>query len=235
MIGLLSLAPIADLPSLQAVTAPLLGPPGSAQALRLIVLLTVLSLLPAILLTITSFTRIVIVLSFVRHGLSAQGVPPNQITVGLALFLTAFVMAPTAETIYKDAVAPYMDNRINEVDALKAATPTMVKFMLPQTRESDLALFYRVAKEDLPKTPGQVTLRMLIPAFVISELRTGCEMGFLVLVPFLVIDLLVASVLTALGMVMVPPGPVALPLKLLLFVMVDGWALVVQSLARSYS
>ncbi len=220
---------------LQALTAPLLGPPGSAQALRLIVLMTVLSLLPAILLTITSFTRIVIVLSFVRHGLSAQGVPPNQITVGLALFLTVFVMTPTGEAIYRDAVVPYMNNRMTEVEALTAATPTLRKFMLPQTRESDLALFYRVAGEPLPKVPTDVSLRMLVPAFVISELRTGCEMGFLVLVPFLVIDLLVASVLTALGMVMVPPGPVALPLKLLLFVMVDGWALVVQSLARSFS
>lgn len=228
----LAAGPVQDLSHLYQTQ---LGPTGSAQALRLIVLLTVLSLLPAILLTITAFTRIVVVLSFVRHGLGAQGVPPNQVIVGLALFLTAFVMAPTARVLYRDAVAPYMDNRLTEAEALHAATPALRRFMLPQTRHADLALFYRLDNERLPERPEQVGLRMLVPAYVLSELRTACEMGFLVLVPFLVIDLLVASLLTALGMVMVPPGPVALPLKLLLFVMVDGWTLVVTSLARSFS
>lgn len=213
----------------------ILGPAGSAQALRLIVLLGIMSLLPAILLTITSFTRIVVVLSFLKHGLGAQGVPPNQVVVGLSLFLTMFVMAPTADVLYRNAVVPYMDNRLTEGQAMQVATPILRQFMLPQTRDGDLALFYRMAGEPLPAAPGEVSLRMLVPAFAISELRTACEMGFLVLVPFLLIDLLVASVLTALGMVMVPPGPVSLPLKLLLFVMVDGWALVVKSLARSFT
>jgi flagellar biosynthetic protein FliP len=226
----IALAPI-DLAPVQG----LLGPVGSAQALRLVVLLGLLSLLPTLLLTMTCFTRIVIVLSFLRHGLGAQGVPPNQITVGLALFLTAFIMAPTAQALYRDAGRPYFDNRLTEVQAIEAATPALRRFLLPQTREADLALFYRLAATPLPKQPEQVSLRMLVPAFVISELRTACEMGLLVLVPFLIIDLLVASLLTALGMVMVPPGPVALPLKLLLFVMVDGWTLVVTSLARSFA
>jgi flagellar biosynthetic protein FliP len=213
----------------------LLGPAGSAQALRLIVLLTVLSLLPTILLTLTCFTRIVVVLSFLRHGLGAQGVPPNQVTVGLALFLTFFLMAPTAETIYRDAARPYLENRLTEAQAIEAASPPLRRFMLPQTREGDLLLFHRLAGLSVPAQPEQVSLRALVPAFVISELRTACEMGFLVLVPFLLIDLLVASLLTAMGMVMVPPGPVALPLKLLLFILVDGWSLLVTSLARSFS
>jgi flagellar biosynthesis protein FliP len=199
------------------------------------VLLGVLSLLPSLLLALTCFTRIAVVLSFLRHGLGAQGVPPNQVTVGLALFLTMFIMAPTAEVLYRDAGRPYMENKLTEVQALEAATPPLRRFLLPQTRDADLALFYRLGKEALPERPEQVKLRMLVPAFIISELRTSCEMGFLVLIPFLIIDLLVASLLTAMGMVMVPPGPVALPLKLLLFVLVDGWSLVVTSLARSFS
>ncbi|MCS6912301.1 MAG: flagellar type III secretion system pore protein FliP [Myxococcales bacterium] len=226
-------APLIDLP--QAGSGPpLLGPVGSAQALRLVVLLGALSLLPTILLTLTCFTRIVVVLSFLRHGLGTQGVPPNQVIVGLSLFLTAFIMAPTAEAVYRNAVRPYMDNQLGEAQALQAASAPLRRFLLPQTRESDLMLFYRLAGERVPDRPDEVQLRMLVPAFVISELRTACEMGFLILIPFLIIDLLVASLLTALGMVMVPPGPVSLPLKLLLFVLVDGWSLMVSSLARSF-
>lgn len=202
--------------------------------LRLIVLFTLLSLLPALLLTLTSFTRIVVVLSFVRHGLGAQGVPPNQIVVGMALFLTLFTMGPTLDRVYKDSLGPYMNGQTTEAQALDAATPALRDFLLPQTRDNDLALFYRMSGERAPTRPADVGLRHLVPAFVLSELRTACEMGFLVLVPFLVIDLVVASVLTALGMVMVPPGPVALPLKLLLFVLVDGWTLAVQALVRSF-
>ena len=202
--------------------------------LRLIVLFTLLSLLPAILLTMTSFTRMVVVLSFVRHGLGAQGVPPNQVIVGLALFLTFFTMAPTMDRVYRVGLAPYMQGQLSEVQALEVVTPVLRDFLLPQTRDADLALFYRISQEPVPASTAQVGLRHLVPAFVLSELRTACEMGFLVLVPFLVIDLVVASVLTALGMVMVPPGPVALPLKLLLFVLVDGWSLAVQALVRSF-
>lgn len=207
---------------------------GGTMPLRLIVLFTLLSLLPAILLTMTSFTRMVVVLSFVRHGLGAQGVPPNQIIVGLALFLTFFTMAPTMDRVYRVGLAPYMQGQLSEVQALEVVTPVLRDFLLPQTRDADLALFYRISQEPVPASAAQVGLRHLVPAFVLSELRTACEMGFLVLVPFLVIDLVVASVLTALGMVMVPPGPVALPLKLLLFVLVDGWSLAVQALVRSF-
>lgn len=207
---------------------------GGTMPLRLIVLFTLLSLLPALLLTMTSFTRMVVVLSFVRHGLGAQGVPPNQIVVGLALFLTLFTMAPTLDRVHRAGLSPYMQGQLTEVQALEAATPALRDFLLPQTRDGDLALFYRLSNEAPPPRAQQVGLRHLVPAFVLSELRTACEMGFLVLVPFLVIDLVVASVLTALGMVMVPPGPVALPLKLLLFVLVDGWSLTVQALVRSF-
>jgi len=210
-------------PDLLSMTAG----PGLAPQLKILALLTLLSLLPAIVLTMTSFTRIVVVLSFVKQGVGAQQSPPSQVLVGLALFLTMFTMAPVTNTVLKEAYEPYAAGKIDESAALERAAAPLRSFMLRQTREADLALFYQAAQAPLPSTEE--------PAFVVSELTTAFHMGVLVLLPFLVIDLAVAAVLMAMGMMMVPPASISLPLKLLLFVVVDGWHLLVGSLLRSFS
>jgi flagellar biosynthesis protein FliP len=207
---------------------------GVAPQLKLLALLTILSLLPAIVLTMTSFTRSVIVLSFVRQGIGTQQTPPNQVLIGIALFLTVFTMAPVASVIVRDAYEPYTAGKITEAQAFDAASAPLRSFMLRQTRESDLALFYDAAHLALPKTEEEVPLRIAAPAFVVSELTTAFQMGVLVLLPFLVIDLAVSSILMSLGMMMVPPTSISLPVKLLLFVVVDGWHLLVGSLLRSF-
>lgn len=212
-----------------------LAQPGLAPQLKILALLTILSLLPAIVLTMTSFTRVVIVLSFVRQGIGAQQTPPNPVLIGIALFVTMFTMAPVMEAIHKDAYAPYAAGQITEEQAYSRASAPLRSFMLKQTREADLGLFYDVSHEPFPQTEEQVPLRIAAPAFVISELTTAFQMGVLVLLPFLVIDLAVASILMSLGMMMVPPANISLPLKLLLFVVVDGWHLLVGSLLRSFS
>lgn len=209
--------------------------PGLAPQLKILGLMTILSLIPAIVLTMTSFTRIVIVLGFVKQGLGAQQSPPSQVLVGMALFLTLFTMAPVTTTVMKDAYEPYAAGKIDENTALDRAAAPLRSFMLRQTREADLALFYGAAHAPLPATEEEVPLRIASPAFVVSELTTAFQMGVLVLLPFLVIDLAVAAILMALGMMMVPPASISLPLKLLLFVVVDGWHLLVGSLLRSFS
>ncbi len=208
--------------------------PGLAPQLKILGLLTILSLLPAIVLTMTSFTRIAIVLGFVRQGLGTQQAPPTQVIVGLALFLTAFTMAPVFTAIARDAYEPYADGRINEKQAIERATGPLRSFMLRQTREADLALFYEAAHAPPPATEEEVPLRIAAPSFMVSELTTAFQMGVLVLLPFLVIDLAVSSIMMAMGMMMVPPGTVALPVKILLFVVVDGWHLIIGSLMRSF-
>jgi flagellar biosynthetic protein FliP len=212
-----------------------LNPPGLAPQLKILALLTILSLLPAIVLTMTSFTRMVIVLGFVRQGIGTQQTPPTQVLVGLALFLTMFTMGPVFATIVHDAYEPYAAGRITDVQAFERASGPMRAFMLRQTRESDLALFYDAARTPLPKTEEDVPLRIAAPAFMVSELTTAFQMGVLVLLPFLVIDLAVSSILMSMGMMMVPPTTISLPIKLLLFVVVDGWHLLVESLLRSFS
>lgn len=209
--------------------------PGLAPQLKILGMMTILSLIPAIVLTMTSFTRIVVVLGFVKQGLGAQQSPPSQVLVGMALFLTMFTMAPVTSTVLKDAYEPYAAGKIDESVALERAAAPLRSFMLRQTREADLALFYEAAHEPLPSTEEEVPLRIASPAFVVSELTTAFQMGVLVLLPFLVIDLAVAAILMALGMMMVPPASISLPLKLLLFVVVDGWHLLVGSLLRSFS
>ncbi|MCB9562651.1 MAG: flagellar type III secretion system pore protein FliP, partial [Kofleriaceae bacterium] len=179
-----------------------------------------------------TFARFIIVLGFLRTGLGTQGAPPNQVLVGTALFMTLFVMAPTIEQVRQQAVSPYLSGQLTESQAAEAATPPIRAFLLGHTREDDLALFYEVARAERPTSAADVPLRMAIPAFVLSELRTAFEMGLTLLLPFLVIDLLVAIVLTSLGMMMMPPVVVAMPLKLLVFVAVGGWHLVVESLLR---
>ena len=211
------------------------GAPGLAPQLKVLAVLTLLSLLPAIVLTMTSFTRIVVVLSFVKQGLGTQQTPPSQVLVGIALFLTVFTMAPVTQTILTDAYEPYSAGKIDENTALSRAATPLRAFMLHQTREADLALFYEAAKLPMPATEEEVPMRIASPAFVVSELATAFQMGVLVLLPFLVIDLAVASILMAMGMMMVPPSSISLPLKLILFVVVDGWHLLVGSLLKSFA
>jgi flagellar biosynthetic protein FliP len=205
-----------------------------ALSLQLLVGLTVLAVAPAILLMATSFTRIVVVLSLLRSAIGIPNLPPNQVLLGLALFLTLFVMAPVWGRIQTEALEPYLAGRIDEGEAFAAATEPLRTFMLGQTRESDLATFVDLARTPRPASAADVPLEVLVPAFVTSELRTAFTMGFLLFVPFLVIDLVVASALMSMGMVMVPPTQIALPFKLLLFVLVDGWVLVVGSLVKSF-
>ena len=209
------------------------GPQDVDTGIKILFVMTLLSLAPSILLLMTCFTRIVIVLSFVRTSLQLQGSPANQIIIGLALFMTYFVMAPVWENINRDALAPYQAQQITSAQALERATVHIRTFMLKQTRPKDVELFVGMAKLQ-PTSPDTLPLRVVIPAFVISELRTAFQMGFLIFVPFILIDLVVATVLMSMGMMMMPPTTVSLPLKLLLFVLVDGWDLVIRSLIRSF-
>jgi flagellar biosynthetic protein FliP len=206
----------------------------ASSSLQILLLLTVLSIAPAILVLMTSFTRIIIVLSFVRNALGTQQLPPNQVVVGLALFLTFFVMAPTWNEVNTQALQPYMQSQITQAEALEKAELPLRDFMFKQTREKDLELFVGLAKMERPQTYSDIPTYVLIPAFVISELKTAFQMGFAIFIPFMVIDMLVASTLMSMGMMMLPPMMVSLPFKLLLFVLVDGWHLVVQSLVTSF-
>ncbi len=205
-----------------------------AGPVEVVALLTLLSLAPAILVTLTGFVRIVIVLSFLRQAVGTQGMPPNQVVVALALFLTGFVMMPVFETIHAQAYVPYRAEQIDATEAAARAYEPLRQFMLRQTREKDLALFVEATGAARPSVPDDVRPQALIPAFLISELKTAFEMGFMVYVPFLVLDIVVASVLTSMGMMMLPPVVVSLPLKLMLFVLVDGWNVLVGSLVQSF-
>ncbi|CNF29221.1 flagellar biosynthesis protein FliP [Yersinia bercovieri] len=199
-----------------------------------LVLLTSLTFLPAILLMMTGFTRIIIVLGLLRNALGTPSTPPNQVLLALALFLTFYVMSPVFNQIYKEAWQPLSEDKISMETALERGVQPLRVFMLEQTRESDLALYARMAKEENFQSKDDVPLRVLLPAFVTSELKTGFQIGFTVFIPFLIIDLVVASVLMALGMMMVPPATISLPFKLMLFVLVDGWQLLMGSLAQSF-
>jgi flagellar biosynthesis protein FliP len=213
--------------------------PGGTQtwslSVQTLVLLTSLSFLPALLLSMTSFTRILIVLGLLRTAIGTQSSPPNQILVGLSLFLTFFVMSPVFDKVYADAYRPFAENRIAADVALERGVVPLKTFMLKQTREADLALFATLAKAPAMQGPEDVPLRILLPAFVISELKTAFQIGFTIFIPFLIIDLVVASVLMSMGMMMVPPASIALPFKLMLFVLADGWQLLIGSLAQSFA
>ncbi|GAC1326135.1 MAG: flagellar type III secretion system pore protein FliP [Chloroflexota bacterium] len=211
------------------------GATDNNTALQLFLLLTVLSLVPAILMMVTSFIRITIVLSFVRNALGAQQMPPNQVLVGLALFLSLFVMAPTWQKVNAEAVQPYMSNQLAADKAFDRGSQPVRDFMFKQVRERDLALFLDVGNLPRPNTQVDVPTYVLVPAFMISELKTAFQMGFMIMVPFLVIDLVVSTVLMSMGMMMLPPASISLPFKLLLFVMADGWHLIVRSLVTSFS
>ena len=205
-----------------------------SQSVLIIVLLTLLSVAPALLILMTSFTRIAVVLSLTRNALGLQSIPPNQVIVGLALFLSLFVMRPTFEQMNKDALQPLMKGQITQAQAYKAAMKPMQTFMLKQTRSDELAMFVKASGEARPKTSKDVSLATLIPAFILSELKTAFIIGFIIFIPFLVIDLVVSSSLMSMGMMMLPPVLVSLPFKILLFVMVDGWALIVNALLKSF-
>lgn len=209
--------------------------PGDvANTLTLIMLITVLSIAPSLLVLMTSFTRIVIVLGFVRTSLATQQMPPNQVIIGLALFLTLFVMAPTLGEINQSALQPYLQGEISQTEALDKAAIPIKKFMLAHTRQKDLKMFLEYSQADKPSGVEDTPLTAIIPAFAISELRTAFQMGFMIFIPFLVIDMIVSSTLMAMGMMMLPPVMISLPFKILLFILVDGWYLVVRSLLLSF-
>lgn len=202
--------------------------------LQILLLLTVLSLAPAILMLVTSFTRIIVVFSFIRSALGLQQMPPNQVLIGVSLFLTFFIMNPVYSQINQEALQPYLSGTITQEVALEKGAQPLREFMFKQTREKDLALFVNLSKIDRPTMKTDVPTHVLIPAFVISELKTAFQIGFLIYIPFLVIDMIVASTLMSMGMMMLPPVMISLPFKILLFVLVDGWHLVVRSLVLSF-
>jgi flagellar biosynthesis protein FliP len=205
-----------------------------SNALQILVLMGGISILPAILFTVTGFTRILIVLSFVRSALGTQNTPPNQALIGIALFLTLFVMTPTISAIKKDAWDPYSQHAISTTQAISRAEEPLRQFMFAQTRSQDLSLFVSLAKIKTPQTRAQIPTYVLIPAFIMSELKTAFEIGFLIFLPFLLIDLIVSSTLMSMGMIMLPPSFISLPFKILLFVLVDGWDLITNSLVKSF-
>lgn len=210
--------------------------PGSVvPAMKIVAMLTILTVAPALLLMMTSFTRIMIVLSFVRQALGTQTMPPNQVMVGLALFLTVFTMSPVIDQINERAYQPYMAKAITQDQALDELIKPVRKFMLGQTKESDLGMFMKISGSDRPQTADDVPMKVLMPAFLISELKIAFQIGFLVYLPFLVIDMVVSSILMAMGMMMLPPTVVSLPFKLVLFVLVDGWSLLADSIVKSFN
>lgn len=210
------------------------NPADLSTTLQILMVLTVLSLAPSIVITMTSFTRIIVVLSFLKHAMGTQQMPPSQLMIALALILTFFIMSPVFMTAYEQGIKPYTAGTIDRTIAIDKAMTPIREFMLRQTREKDLALFVNLANLPKPSTPADVPLRALIPGFMISELRVGFQIGFVLFIPFLIIDMVVASVLMSMGMLMLPPIMVAMPFKILLFVLVDGWYLLVQSLVTSF-
>ena len=227
-------APLVPFPSVNIGVNSAANPQDTALSLQLLFMLTVLSIAPSILIMMTSFTRIIVVLSFLRSALATQQMPPNQILVGLALFLTFYTMSPYVDQMNKNALQPYLAGSITQETAMTEAMKPMREFMFKQTRENDLALFVNLAESERPNSPEDVPTMTLIPAFIISELKTAFQIGFLLYIPFIVIDMVVASTLMAMGMMMVPPAMISLPFKILLFILVDGWHLIIHSLITSF-
>jgi flagellar biosynthetic protein FliP len=235
--ALLLVAPAASwaAPGIPALTVETNGDGQSyTLTIQLLALMTAITLLPAALLMMTGFTRIVIVLAILRQALGAGQAPPNQVLIGLALFLTLFVMGPVFDRIYADSVQPYMEGKIQTTEALDKGVAPLKQFMLDQTRESDIATFVRISGGQGFATPQDVPLKILVPAFATSELKSAFQIGFLIFIPFVIIDLVVASVLMSMGMMMLSPVLISLPFKIMLFVLVDGWALVMGTLASSF-
>lgn len=224
----------AQLPAVTIGVGDATNPQQVSTTLQVLFLLTILSLAPAILLMTTSFIRVVIVLSFIRQAMGTMQMPPNQVIIGLAIFLTLFIMSPVIQQVNETALQPYLDQEIPQEEALDLALEPMRGFMFSQVKEGDLALLVDISGTDIPGNPSDVPTMTLIPAFMLSELSRAFQIGFLVFIPFLVIDMVVASVLMSMGMMMLPPVIISLPFKLLLFVLVDGWSLVVGSLVQSF-
>lgn len=210
------------------------NPTEVVSAIKIVMMLTVLTLAPAILIMMTSFTRIIIVLSFLRQAMGIQSMPPNQLLVGLALFLTFFIMGPAFTEVNQNGIQPYVAGKLSQEQAIEAGLAPLRKFMFTQTRGSDLSLFVKLAKIEKPKTLAEVPTMVLVPAFIISELKTAFQIGFIIFLPFLIIDMVAASVLMAMGMMMLPPVVISLPFKIMLFVLVDGWALIIGSMVKSF-
>ncbi|CUS31601.1 flagellar type III secretion system pore protein FliP [Candidatus Nitrospira nitrificans] len=210
------------------------GPKQTAVTIQILILLTVLSLAPALFIMVTSFTRIVIVLAFLRQALGTQSVPPNQVLLSLALFLTIFIMAPVGQAVYNNALQPLMAEQISYEDAWKKGIEPVRNFMLRQVREKDLELFIKLSHVPKPDRAEDVPTQAIIPAFILSELRIAFQIGFLIYIPFLIVDMVVASILMSMGMMLLPPVVISLPFKLILFVLADGWYLVVGSMVRSF-
>ncbi|MBX3331941.1 MAG: flagellar type III secretion system pore protein FliP [Nitrospira sp.] len=210
------------------------GPKQTAVVIQILILLTVLSLAPALFIMVTSFTRIVIVLAFLRQALGTQAVPPNQVLLSLALFLTMFIMAPVGQAVYNNALQPLMAEQISYEDAWKKGIEPVRSFMLRQVREKDLELFIKLSRMPKPDRVEDVPTQAIIPAFILSELRIAFQIGFLIYIPFLIVDMVVASILMSMGMMLLPPVVISLPFKLILFVLADGWYLVVGSMVRSF-
>lgn len=210
------------------------SPEDVSTTIQLLLLLTVLSLAPAILIMLTSYTRIIIVLSFIRNALATQQMPPNQVLIGLALFMTFFIMGPTLTEVNENALQPYLNEELSQEVAIDEALKPFKDFMIKQTREKDLLLFLNYAQIDEPENVYDIPMTVMVPAFAISELKIAFQIGFMIYVPFLVIDMIVASALMAMGMMMLPPSMISLPFKILLFILVDGWYLVVESLLKSF-
>ncbi|EPE63076.1 flagellar biosynthesis protein FliP [Exiguobacterium sp. SH3S2] len=208
-------------------------PDSTSTSIKLLVVLTLLTLAPSFLILMTCFTRVVVVLSFIRPALGTQQTPPNQLIIGLALFITLFVMSPVLSDLNDKALSPYMDDEISQDEAFEEAGNTMKRFMAKYTRQEDLQLFIKYGNYEQPESVEDVPLLAMVPAYAISELKTAFQIGFMIFLPFLIIDMVVASVLMSMGMMMLPPVMIALPFKLLLFVLVDGWHLIVESLLRS--
>jgi flagellar biosynthetic protein FliP len=210
--------------------------PGKVSVtMQIFLLLTILSLAPSILIMVTCFTRIAIVLSLLRQAIGSNQLPPTQIIMGLTLFLTIFVMTPVWQSVNQDALKPYLNNQLSAAEALKKAETPIRQFMIKQTREKDLALLVEIAKMERPKNVAEIPTTVLIPAFVISELKTAFQIGFMLYIPFLIIDMVVASVLLSMGMMMLPPVMISLPFKLMIFVLTDGWYLIIGSLVKSFT
>lgn len=222
-------APMIDL-SISAITEPA----QFVKTINIAIILTLLVLAPTLLLMVTSFTRFIIVFSLLRQAMGLQQNPPNQIIISLALILTVFIMEPYAKKSWETAINPYMQEQIAYEEALEKGVQPFKEFMIKNTREDDLALFYRIKKEPNPKNIDDVSLTLLMPAFIVSELRTAFEIGFLIFLPFLVIDIIVASILMSLGMMMLPPVMISLPIKIIFFITIDGWQLIIGNLAQSF-
>lgn len=222
------------LPSLNLGFKSTENPTEVVNAIKLVIILTVLTLAPAILIMMTGFARILIVFSFLRQALGLQQTPPNQLLVGLSLFLTFFIMSPVFKDINTNAIQPYLSGTKGQDQSLEAALLPLRKFMFSQTRDSDLALFIKLSKMETPKTRADVPTMVLIPSFIISELKTAFQIGFLIFLPFLIIDIVTSSVLMAMGMMMLPPVVISMPFKIMLFVLVDGWGLLVGSMVKSF-